>query len=124
MKAYLLTNAALYAVFAVWCTIGANRTATSLGYVTRNSGGQGEYLVIYGGLQFGLAAFFWWSTRNAQHLYAGLMLALALYVPIVAYRLATILKYWPVPSLTLGVAALEVALLAWGVLVLNQQGAT
>lgn len=119
MRFYLLTNAVLYAVFAIWCTLAADRTAVSLGYVTRNAAGHSEYLVIYGGLQLGLAAFFWWCARGGENLYAGLVLALGLYVPIVAFRVLTVWKYWPVPSLTLAVGALELGLLAWGLVVFN-----
>jgi hypothetical protein len=119
MKIYLLVNAVLYAVFAIWCTLAPERTAVSLGYVARSASGQSEYLVIYGGLQAGLAVFFWWCTRDAQHLHPGVMLAVALYAPIVLYRLATVWKLWPVSPNTLVVGALEVALLAWGLAVLG-----
>jgi hypothetical protein len=46
----------------------------------------------------------------------GLTFALCLYAPIVLYRVVTIALFRPVPMLTLGVAALEIALLASGVL--------
>lgn len=116
MRAYLLANAALYALFAVWCTIKPASTATSLGYLTRNAAGESEYLVIYGGLQFGLAAFFWWTARETSTYATGLVFALCLYAPIVVYRVITVIKGWPIPGLTLSVAALEIGLLVWGLL--------
>lgn len=117
MRAYLLTNAGLYALFAVWCTLKPSSTATSLGYVSRNAAGESEYLVIYGGLQFGLAAFFWWAARESSTQLSGLVFALCLYVPIVIYRVITVIKGWPLPGLTLSVAALEIGLLLWGLLI-------
>jgi hypothetical protein len=107
---YLLLNAAVYLVFAVWCTILPARTAAGVGYVELTRGGSSEYLVVYGGLQLGLALFFAWCARRGLDR-TGLIFALALYAPIVAYRLATVSRNWPVGSTTLVVATLEALLL-------------
>ncbi len=114
IAAYLYANAALYAVFAVWCTLSMTKTSRNLGYETLSASGRSEYLVVYGGLQVGLAAAFWYCASHASMHRAGVLLALALYVPIVVYRGITVARFWPVRGLTLGVAALEVALLAAG----------
>lgn len=109
--AYLNFNAVLYAVFAAWCTLAPHRTAAALGLATTNAGGRSEYLVVYGGLQLGLALFFLYCARLPEPR-TGLVFALALYVPLVAYRLVTLARFWPVGPTTLAVAALEAALLA------------
>jgi hypothetical protein len=114
VQVYLYVNAVLYAVLALWCTLMPARTAASLGYVTLSSGGRSEYLVVYGGLQLGLAYIFFQTARDSSSQRLGLMIAISLYVPIVAYRLLTVARNWPVPSLTLGTGALEAALLAVG----------
>ena len=111
MKVYLLINAALYAVFALWCTLKATNTATNLGYVELNNSGRSEYLVIYGGLQGGLAVLFFLLARDAAYHKLGIMVSIGVYAPIVLYRLATIWKFSPVSSLTLSVCALETGLL-------------
>ncbi len=112
MSIYLWLNAALYALFAVWCTVSPGRTATNLGYESLTAGGRSEYLVIYGGLQLGFAAFFAILARGDASLQRlGVLFALCLYVPIVAYRATTVVKFWPLPSMTLMVAALEGVLL-------------
>lgn len=114
MAIYLYVNAVLYALFAGLCTLNARGTATSLGYLTLSSGGRSEYLVIYGGLQFGLAIFFaLLASRPSMHA-VGLTFALSLYLPIVIYRLVTVVAFRPVPLLTLVVAALECVLLVIG----------
>ena len=114
MAIYLYVNAGLYALFAGLCTLNARGTATSLGYLTLSSGGRSEYLVIYGGLQFGLAIFFaLLASRPSMHA-VGLMFALSLYLPIVIYRLVTVVAFRPVPLLTMAVAALESVLLVIG----------
>lgn len=121
MQFYLWVNAALYALFAVWCTVAPATTAASLGYINRNSAGHSEYLVIYGGLQFGLALFFAWTAARSNLASVGVTFALLLYAPIVIYRWITVIKFWPVPSMTVGVGVLETALLIWA-LVLFQRG--
>lgn len=108
---YLWLNAALYVVFAAWCTLLSQRTAGGVGYAELTRGGMSEYLVVYGGLQLGLALFFAWCARSGLER-TGLVFALALYVPIVAYRSATVAKNWPVGPTTLAVAVLEAILLA------------
>jgi len=111
MKIYLLVNAALYALFAVWCTLRATNTATSLGYTMLNNSGRSEYLVIYGGLQFGLAVMFFLLARDAAYHKLGALISIGIYAPIVLYRLFTIWKFSPVSPMTLYVGALEASLL-------------
>ncbi|MEO7806833.1 MAG: DUF4345 domain-containing protein, partial [Steroidobacteraceae bacterium] len=93
---YLYTNAVLYAALALWVTASPWKTAEAVGYTQLSSGGHTEYLVVYGGLQFGLAAFFAWTAYTASLQRAGLMFALLLYVPIVLFRSISLAKYWPV----------------------------
>lgn len=117
MAVYLYVNAALYLLFAIWCTFSMSKTAANLGYEVLSASGKSEYLVIYGGLQLGLAALFAYTAANPQLQRPGVFIALCFYVPIVAYRVATVVKFWPVRSMTLYVGALEVLLLVAGILV-------
>jgi uncharacterized membrane protein len=98
-------------VFAVWCTLKASNTATSLGYVALNNSGRSEYLVIYGGLQAGLAVMFFLVARDAAFHKLGMLISVGVYAPIVLYRLLTIWKHSPVSTMTLAVGALEIVLL-------------
>lgn len=118
MALYLYVNAALYLVFAVWSTLAPSKVATSIGYETLSASGRSEFLVVYGGLELGLAALFAYLAAQPQLQRPGVFIALFFYVPIVAYRLLTVLKFWPVSRTTLVVGSLELALLLWGVLVL------
>jgi hypothetical protein len=108
---YLYTNAVLYLLFALWCTFGMSRTAPAMGFTALTLGGRSEYLTIYGGLQVGLAIAFWLLARNASWHAAGILFAIALYAPIVLFRLISMAKYWPVEAVTVGTAVLEVVLL-------------
>ena len=113
IASYLYVNALLYAVFGIWCTVSATSTSQNLGYLQLSNSGNSEYLVVYGGLQLGLALFFGYVARYGD-VRTGLIFALALYVPIVCYRGLTVMQNWPVTPMTLGVASLELALLVVG----------
>ncbi len=111
VAAYLYLNGALFALFAIWCTLAPARTARALGYAALDPAGRSEYLVIYGGLQLGLAvAFFLFASNGVWHR-IGLLSALSLYAGVVAYRAITLWIVGPVPALTWAVATLELALL-------------
>ncbi|MEO7433480.1 MAG: DUF4345 domain-containing protein [Dokdonella sp.] len=107
---YLYFNAFIYAALALWCTLAPTDTAVAVGYETLSRSGMSEYLVVYGGLEFGLALFFVWCVHSGMQR-AGVAFSLALYVPIVLYRFATVIHQWPVASITLGTGILEIVLL-------------
>ena len=108
---YLWLNAALYAGFALWCTLRHEETARAVGFALPGPAGHSEYLVVYGGLQLGLAMFYAWLACQPGLHRTGLVFSLMLYAPIVAYRIATLFLHGPVGTLTKAVAALEIALL-------------
>lgn len=117
---YLYINAALYLVLAAWCTFSMSTTARNLGYETLTANGRSEYLVIYGGLQLGLAIAFWMLASNSSLHRFGLLFSLAIYGPIVLYRWTTIVMF-KAGGMTLGIACLEtVLLLAAAGLLVNQ----
>lgn len=107
---FLYFNALLYVAFAAWCTFAPRSTATAMGYSSLTASGQSEFLVVYGGLQLGLGLFFLYCARTGEDR-IGLLLALALYGPLVAYRLVTLWRFWPVGGATLWIAGLELVLL-------------
>jgi hypothetical protein len=121
MAAYLYANSVLYVLFAAWVTISPWRTAAGVGFEKLSASGKSEYLVVYGGLELGLAVFFAITAMNAAQHRIGLLFALCLYVPIVIYRVVTVPLFWPVASTTLVVAALEAGLLIWGGLLYLQR---
>jgi hypothetical protein len=121
-KTYLIINAVLYALFVLWCTFGKAHTARASGYETLSRDGWVEYLVIYGGLQLGLAAFYAYTAFNPQYHRIALMFSLFIYSTIVIYRLGAMMVYWPVGKVTMAVAALEVALLIGAIVVFIKSG--
>lgn len=113
---YLYFNAALYAIFGLWCAVGLDKTSANLGYTTLSNSGRSEYFTVYGGLQWGLALIFLYLALKPELHRAGIVVALALYAPIVLHRMISLLRFSPVERLTLGVAGLEIALLVVAVL--------
>jgi hypothetical protein len=113
---YLWFNAVIYVVFALWCAIRLDATSQSLGYVAMSSGGRTEYLTVYGGLQWGLALVFAWFAFKPELHRTGVLVAMALYAPLVLHRTIGLLRFGPVEMLTRVVAGLEVLMLALAVL--------
>lgn len=112
---YLYLNAAIYLVFSIWCSVASSSTAHSQGFVQLTASGAAEYLTVYGGLQLGLAIVFGWTAWSGE-LRFGLIVALALYVPIVLWRIAGVSMNWPVSNATFYIAGLELAMLVAAVL--------
>jgi len=115
MAAYLYLNAFLYLLFAVWITLSPWSVARNIGFEALSASGRSEFLVVYGGMELGLAAFFALTAFHAEYRRLGLLFGLCLYAPIVLYRVVTVVRYGPVSTTTLSVAALELVLLVWGV---------
>jgi hypothetical protein len=118
LRRYLYFNAILYVAFALWCALEPLQTSRELGYLMLSSAGQSEYLVVYGGIELGLGAFFFYCARHAERV--GLVFALALYAPIVLFRWISIARFWPVAQTTIIVGSLETMLLLVAVVLWQQ----
>lgn len=124
IKFYFWANAAIYVLFALWCTFGREQTAQSSGYLSLDNSGWSEYLVIYGGLQLGLGGFFAYLAMHEEYFKVGVIFSLLLYMGIVIFRLTSMYAFWPVRKPTMMIAGMEVLLLvgaAVALIVLQQQ---
>ncbi|MEO6876823.1 MAG: DUF4345 domain-containing protein [Opitutaceae bacterium] len=117
IQLYLFVNAALYAALAVFCTVRLTQTARAIGFTELTAGGHSEYLVVYGGLQLGLALFYFAAGRDPEYFRIGILFSLLLYAPMVGYRLASLLIFRPHSIVTLGTTALEIFLLLWALVI-------
>jgi hypothetical protein len=108
---YLYVNAALYAIFAAWCTIMPDKTASALGLSFRSGSGRSEYITVYGGLEAGVALFFLFTAMRPQLREAGLLFAILFYACLVLWRIPTLLFIPGIQRTTYGFAAGELALL-------------
>ncbi|MFN0007873.1 MAG: DUF4345 domain-containing protein [Planctomycetota bacterium] len=89
---YLAFNALMYAVFAAWCTMAPRQTAEFVGLRTASSGGESEYLAVYGGLQAGLALFFGLASVSESQQRSALWLSVLLYGGISAFRTIAVVR--------------------------------
>jgi hypothetical protein len=108
---YLAINASLYLSLAIWMTVDPWKTATAVGYKSLSAGGRSEFLVIYGGLQLGLALFYGITAATPALHRFGIVFSLCLYAPLVVYRTITLIRFLPSRRATWAVSALELALL-------------
>ena len=112
---YLWLNAGAYALLGLWCALRLDTTSSKLGYTLNNSG-RIEYLTVYGGLQWGLAiAFAYLASRSELHR-VGVLVAIAIYLPLVLHRLIGLLRFGPGDMLIRVLSAVEVLMLAWALL--------
>lgn len=124
-QVYLYLNAALYFVLGVRGTLSPQSTSARLGYLTLSDGGRSEYLVVYGGLQIGLAIMFLMLAWSTGALPLGLRLSIGFYAPVVLYRVVAALRDWPVSGSALGTIGVEATLLiaaVWLLATLPSQG--
>lgn len=112
---YLWLNAGAYALLGLWCALRLDATSAKLGYTLSDSG-RIEYLTVYGGLQWGLAlAFGYLASRGDLHR-VGVAVAIAIYLPLVLHRAIGLLRFGPGDMPIRVLAAVEVAMLAWALL--------
>ena len=115
-RIYFGANALIYALFGAACILNPERLARAVGYFTLDNSGSSELLVVYAGLELGLAAFYFAAARDAALEKPALLFSLCLYGGIVAFRLPSLLIYNPVRTVTYVLAAGELLLLATGAL--------
>jgi Domain of unknown function (DUF4345) len=111
LKAYLVLNAALYVIFALWCTIAPSYTASALGLSWRNGSGKSEYITVYGGMEFAIAMFFLVCAFKPEWHQPGLIFGLLFYGGLVLWRIPTLILIPGVARTTYYFAASEFVLL-------------
>lgn len=110
-RLYLIVLTVLYAAFAAWSTFKPRTTANSLGFDLQSPSGVCEFIVVYGGLELGLALFFALGAFRESAELPALWLALLLHTALVAFRLVIILTTSGLSSTIFAIFGLE-ALLA------------
>jgi hypothetical protein len=85
-QAFLYTNALLYLALGLWCSLDPYGTSAWVGFELVGGAGFSEYLAVYGGLELGLAAFFFWAARDRSMQRGGIAFGLCLYIGIFVLR--------------------------------------
>lgn len=114
IRTYLFVNAALYILFALWCTIAPTKTSEVVGLAFRSGSGKSEYITVYGGLEFGVAMFFLITAIRPELNRAGLLFGLLLYACLVLWRLPGLFTISGIAKPTYFFAAAEFVFALWG----------
>lgn len=112
-RIFLFINAALYIVFALWCTIAPTKTAEFLGLAFRSGSGKSEYITVYGGMEFGIAMFFLIAALKPEFKDAGLLFGLLFYAGLILWRLPGFLTIPGIAKATYFFGAAELLLGLW-----------
>jgi len=111
-KAFLIFNGVLYVALALWCTILPNQTSQAIGLGLPNSSAKSEYIVVYGGLELAMGAFFLLCAFRPELLGAGLWYALLTYGCLMVFRWATIFTLKDLSSFIYTMVAVETTMTA------------
>lgn len=115
-KAFLIVNGILYIALALWCTVLPMKTSSAIGFGLPNNSAKSEYLVVYGGLELAMGAFFLLCAFRSNMTEAGLWFALLTYCCLMVYRWGTILTLSDLSAFIYTMVAVETvmtALSAW-----------
>lgn len=111
-KAFLIFNGVLYIALAAWCTLLPMKTSAAIGFGLPNNSAKSEYLVVYGGLELAMGAFFLLCAFKANMLEAGLWFALLTYACLMVYRWSTIFALSDLSKFIYSMVALETVMTA------------
>jgi len=89
-KIFLIVNGVLYVALALWCTLLPTQTSQAIGFGLPNNSARSEYIVVYGGLELAMGAFFLLCAFKQNMTEAGLWFALLTYGCLMLYRWSTI----------------------------------
>ncbi|MFK7789015.1 MAG: DUF4345 family protein [Phycisphaeraceae bacterium] len=106
-KTFLIVNGVLYIGLALWCTLLPMKTSAAIGFGLPNSSAKSEYLVVYGGLELAMGAFFLLCAFKVNMLEAGLWFSLLTYGCLMLYRWGTIIALKDLSSFIYTMVAVE-----------------
>ena len=106
-RLFLAVIGITYLYLAAWCSIQPVHTSQLVGFDLQPGSGQSEFLVIYGGLELGLALLFLWPFIRPKQLENSLQTCLIVHACLVLFRTASFFLYSGIPSMTRNLAFYE-----------------
>jgi hypothetical protein len=106
-RLFLAAVGLLYAYLAVWCSLQPAQTSSLVGFDLRPGSGQSEFLVVYGGLELGLALVFLWPLWRPQQVQSSLLACLLIHGCLVVFRSVSFGLYSDIQAMTYKLAAGE-----------------
>lgn len=113
---YLLLNAGLYMLFALWCALKPKTTSRFLGFSLANRAGKSEFIAVYGGLELGLSLFFLVGALYMEWRDAAILFAAIMYLCISLFRIGAFIRFGITADATRVLAVSEWVFAVWGIL--------
>jgi len=111
VRIYLAIIGVLYLLLAVWCSVQPERTSDSVGYTLRPGSGQSEFLTVYGGLEFALAAIFLLPLVRPEATPHVLIVCLIVHASLALFRTVSLVIYSGISQNTYAFGVVEWVLL-------------
>lgn len=106
-KYFLLVNGVIYVGLALWCTILPIKTSSAIGFELPSDSAKSEYIVVYGGLELAMGAFFLLAALKPSMTEAGLWFSLLTYGCLMLFRIGTIVALKDLSSFIYTMVAVE-----------------
>ncbi len=119
-KTFLGLVGVLYLGLAAWCSVSPGETSRKVGFQLVPGSGQSEFLVVYGGLEFGLALLFLMPLVRGDSLGYSLMACVLIHGSLVLFRSVSFFLYSDIGSMTYKLAVGEWAIFILALLCLNK----
>lgn len=103
---------AVYLLLGIWCSVAPVTTSRSLGYELTTPSAMSEYIVVYGGLEIGLAIAFGLGAAVARWTGPIALVAAVLSTSLAVTRLTTLLTLSGISSVVWILFAVECTLAA------------
>ncbi len=106
-KIFLAITGTLYLLLAIWCSISPKVTSEKVGFELMRGSGQSEFLVVYGGLEFGLALLFLLPILRAEYLQSSMLACVLIHGSLVAFRTCSFFLFSEISPMTYSLAVGE-----------------
>jgi hypothetical protein len=113
-RIYLALVGTMYLGLSAWCTISPQVTSQKVGFDIQPGSGQSEFLVIYGGLELGLALILLMPLVYHESLRFSLLSCILIHGCLVAFRTASFFMFTEFESMTYNLAIGEWTILLFG----------
>ena len=113
-KIFLGSVGLMYLALATWCSTSPAITSDKVGFILDPGSGQSEFLVIYGGLEMGMALIFLLPLFFTKYIEGSLLACIAIHACLVLFRTISLFIYTDFEGITYNLAIGE-----WVILILS-----
>lgn len=113
-KLFLAGVGFLYLALAGWCSFFPDKASGKVGFDLTPGSGQSEFLVVYGGLELGLALIFLLPLVRPESQLTSLIACVLIHASLVVFRMISFFLYSNISSMTYRLAIGE-----WLILIIS-----